>query len=86
MAHPLLNDYYIIKALKIGGIKNEKRMKVYRWDEDEFEWVKIPGSTVDTDANTVTAFLDHLSDFNVQDDGVVWSDGYPNVDVDGVVL
>ena len=72
---------YTEQDLIDSGIKNEKQMKVYRWDNDEFEWIKIPGSKVDTEANTVTVYLDHLSDFNIQYSAPVWNEGYPNIDI-----
>jgi hypothetical protein len=40
-------------------------LALYFFDEKEEDWVEVPGSTVDTAANEVTATVDHLTIFSV---------------------
>jgi len=42
---------------------DEKDLKVKRFDEDKHNWVAVHKLTQDTNANTITVVLDHLSEF-----------------------
>ncbi|MCC5877516.1 MAG: hypothetical protein JJU11_14950 [Candidatus Sumerlaeia bacterium] len=58
----------------VASGEDEAGMRLHRWDDGTDEWVLVPGSTVDTGENTVSAEVSELGVF-----AAIWTE-VPNTD------
>ena len=58
-----LTFYYTDEAVQAAGV-SETSLAVYYWDETTGQWVRLP-SVVNTEQNTVTVQVTHLSYFAI---------------------